>query len=112
MNTLPLPSLVSPLVDRLGKLVPPWNSWFQQFAQAAPAVANITIGISPFSYTANSNGSLIVSGGTVSNISLIRGTTTIIVATSTVNPVIIPISIGDTVQVTYTVSPTMQFLGA
>lgn len=112
MNTLPVPNLTAPLVNKLGKLIPPWNSWFQQFSQPAPAVVNVTVGASTFSYTANSNGSLIVSGGNVSDISLIRGTTTIQVATSTANPVIIPISIGDTVEITYSVLPTVQFLGA
>lgn len=110
--TNPVPNLTSPLVDKLGKLLPPWNSWFQQFSQAAPAVANVIVGASPFSYTANANGSLIVSGGNVSLITLTRGTDTITIATSTANTVIIPISIGDTVEVTYTVIPTMQFLGA
>lgn len=112
MNTLPVPNLLSPLVNAAGKLIPPWNSWFQQFSQAAPAVAAITVGGSPFSYTANSNGNLIVSGGTVSLITLTRGTDTIIIATSTATPRIVPISIGDTITVTYSVLPTLQFLGA
>ena len=110
--TNPVPNLTAPLVDRLGRLLPPWNSFFQQLVQKAPAVANVVVGISPFSYTANANGNLIVSGGTVSLITLTRGTITITIATSTANPVIVPISIGDTVAVTYTVLPTMQFLGA
>lgn len=120
MNRLPVPSLSSALVkvtdgrgNIIGKgyVIPPWNSWFQQFSQSAPSVATIAVGVSPFSYTANSNGNLIISGGTVSNISLIRGTTTIVIATSTAIPRIVPISIGDTVRVTYTVLPTLQFLG-
>lgn len=112
MNTLPVPNLTSALVNKLGKVIPPWNSWFQQFSQPAPAVAPIAVGASPFSYTANSNGTLIISGGTVSLISLTRGPTTILIATSTAIARIVPISIGDTVNVTYTVLPTLQFLGA
>lgn len=110
MNTLPVPNLNAPLVDTNRKVATPWNSWFQQFSQDAAAVATIVIGASPFSYTANSNGTLIISGGTVSAISLIRGSTNILL--STVRPLIIPISIGDTVSITYSVLPTIQFLGA
>ena len=108
--TLPLPNLTSALVDKLGKLVPPWNSWFQQFSQPAPAVQAITLSGSPFSYTANNNGTLIVSGGTVSAISLVRGAVSI--PLSTVRPIAVPISIGDIITITYTVVPTVQFLGA
>jgi len=107
--TLPVPNLNSPLVNKIGKLVPPWNNWFQQFSQQAPAVAAVTVGTSPFSYTANVDGRLIISGGTVSAIDLVRGTVTI--SLSTVRPLIIPISIGDTVSIIYTVLPTVQFLG-
>lgn len=108
--TLPLPNMNAPLVNKLGKIIPPWNSWFQQFSQQAPAVANVSVGASPFSYTAGVDGTLIISGGTVSAISLVRGITTI--PLSTVRPLAVPISIGDTVIVTYTVLPTLQFLGA
>lgn len=109
--TLPVPNLTAPLVNKLGKLIPPWNTWFQQFSQSAPQVAAITVAASPFSYTANDVGNLIISGGTVSLITLTRGTVTITIATSTATPRIVPISIGDMVSVTYTVLPTMQFLG-
>jgi hypothetical protein len=110
--TRPVPNLQAQLVNKLGFLIPPWNSFFQQLVQQAPEVAAITVGASPFSYTANANGNLIISGGTVSVIDLIRGTVTILIATSTAIPRIVPISIGDTVKVTYSVLPTLQFLGA
>ena len=113
MNQLPVPNLFAALVNpSTGKLLPPWNSWFQQFSQQAPQVAAITVGTSPFSYTANTPGNLIISGGTVSLITLTRGTVTITIASSTADPVIVPIAIGDTVEITYTVLPTIQFLGS
>ena len=108
--TLPVPNLQAPLVNKLGRLIPPWNSWFQQFTQPAPAVVSVTLTGSTFSYQANANGNLIISSGTVSAISLTRGTTTI--ALSTTRPLIVPISISDIVNITYTVAPTVQFLGA
>lgn len=98
--TLPVLNLTSPLVDKRGKLIPPWNSWFQQFSQNAPAVVSVTS--SPF--TANTKGTVIFSGA-VFTITLIRGSVNINVSSQR----IIPISIGDIV--TWSGAPTVQFLG-
>lgn len=114
-STRPVPNLNAPIgIARGAKvhLLEPWVQFFQQFVQNAPTVVNATVGTSPFSYTPNQNGTVIVSGGTVSLIQLIRGAISITIATSTTDPSVIPVSIGDTVKVTYTVLPTMQFLGA
>lgn len=107
--TQPVLNLNAPLVDpATGKLVEPWNSFFQQFTQSGQAVQNITLGASPFSYKANANGSVYVSGGTISNISLIRGRYAPIDITG---QKLIPIRIGDTVKVTYAAPPVIKFLG-
>lgn len=99
-----LPNMQAALVkinNGYGYLLPPWNSFFQQFTQTAPAVAAITA--SPF--TANVNGTLIIKGATT--ITLTRGAVSI----SLIGQVIIPISIGDTIS--WTGVPTsIQFLGA
>jgi hypothetical protein len=117
--TKTFPNMLAPLVNVKGSdgkmigqgfVIPPWNSWFQQFSQAPAGVAVITAGGSPFSYTPNDQGTVIISGGTVSNISLIRGTTTIPLFTSTAAPRSVTVSIGDTVIITYSVKPTIQFL--
>ena len=108
--TRPVPNLQAALVDKLGKLIPPWNAWFQQFSQAPNEAAGVTVGASPFSYTANKIGQVIVSGGTVSAIKLIRGLDSFILYTSTATPRAILVSIGDTVEVTYSVLPTIKFL--
>lgn len=108
--TSPLPNMLAALVDvRNGKgyIIDPWNSFFQQFTQQAPASVGIT-GTSPLTYTANVKGNLLVIGGTISNISLIRGSTTFNLTGQT----IIPISIGDTVVITFSVTPTIAFLGS
>lgn len=99
--TLPVPNLTAPLVDKLGKLIPPWNSWFQQFSQKAPTV--VTVSTSPF--TANSNGTVIFTGGAPA-ITLIRGTVSIVLTGQR----IIPISISDTIV--WVGATTVQFLGA
>jgi hypothetical protein len=107
--TNPVLNQNSPLVDTAtGKVIPPWNSFFQQFTQKAAAVQAITLTGSPFSYTPNSRGNVVISGGTVSAIALIRGLVTI--PLSTVRPFMVYLGIGDTIKVTYTVVPTIQFL--
>lgn len=98
---LPIPNLNSPLVNKLGNLISPWNSWFQQLSQKAPVITSITI--SPF--TANTNGTVIFTGG-APVITLTRGTISIILTGQR----IIPISISDTI--TWVGATTVQFLGA
>lgn len=103
--TTPLPNMQAPLgrvINGLVYLVSPWNSFFQQFVQPAPAVVIATTS-SPF--TANANGTLIFTGVSAS-IVLTRGLVNIDVTGER----IIPISIGDTV--TWIGTPTVQFLGA
>ena len=98
--TNPVVNLNSPLVDKTGKVIPPWNSFFQQFTQAAPAVSSVTQ--NPF--TANAIGKVVILGATT--ITLSRGSVSRLVSGET----IIPISIGDTVS--WTGSPTsVEFWG-
>lgn len=102
--TLPVPNMQAALARVKGGmayLVPPWNSFFQQFVQPAPAVASVTT--SPF--TANANGTVIFTGG-APVITLTRGTDNIVLTGQR----IIPISVGDTV--TWVGATTVQFLGA
>lgn len=93
--TNPVVNLGSPLVDtKSGKVIPPWNSFYQQFTENAPAVSSITQ--NPF--TANAIGKVIILGATT--ITLSRGNTSVLVS----GEKIIPISIGDTLS--WTGSPT------
>lgn len=99
--TNPVVNLNSPLVDtKTGKIIPPWNSFFQQFTQKAPAVADITI--SP--YTPNARGNVILTGATT--VALTRGSVVI----DLTGQRIIPVGIADTVS--WTGPATVQFLGA
>lgn len=108
--TTPVPNQQSALVkvtknsrgDLFGFVIPPWNSFFQQLTQKAPAVADV---ITSPPFTANANGTVIIKGATT--ITLTRG----LVSISLTGQIIIPISIGDTVS--WTGVPTsIQFLGA
>lgn|SRR5512147_1854626 len=108
MPTLPVPNQQAAIAEirknsagkLLAYLIPPWNSWFQQFSQPAPAVVNVST-LSPF--TANSNGTLILTGAGA--ITLTRG----LVNINLTGERIIPIGIGDTVT---WAGGTAQFLGA
>jgi hypothetical protein len=93
-----VPNLGAALVDASRKIIPPWNSFFQQFTQNAEAAS---IPVSPF--TPNTQGSLIFTTGTPT-ITLTRG---ILVLTLT-GQKIIPIAVGDTV--TWSGATTVHFL--
>ncbi len=94
-----VPNLLSPLVDKLGKVIPPWNSFFQQFTQKA---VDVQIFTSPF--TSNTQGFFIFTG-VAPSIILTRGITII----DMTGQKLIPVAVGDTLV--WTGSPTVQFLG-
>lgn len=99
-NTNPVFNQNSPLVDpATGKVQRPWNSFFQQFTQKAPAVENILDN----PYTPNVLGKVIIKGA--ATITLTRGK----VAIDLTGQVIIPMGIGDTLS--YTGPATIQWLG-
>lgn len=98
--TRPVPNTNAPMVDKSGKIIPPWNSFFQQFVQNAPAIQTVTQ--NPF--TANQNGTIIVNSAATAT-SLTRGSITINLGAG---QKIIPVSIGDTI----TTDGTSQFLGS
>lgn len=103
--TLPVPNTNQRLVDKLGKILNPWNLWFQSFSQPPQASQDVTVGVSPFDYKPNNVGTLYITGGTVSDVSVIRGIVTI--ALGNINRV--TVSIGDTIRITYSVLPTIRF---
>ena len=102
----PLPNQGSPFVKLpSGLIIPPWNSYLQQFTQAPPAITLITVGASPFSYRAVEPGYLSVIGGTVITIQLVRGSFSVYVAQT-----LVPMGIADTVIVIYSVTPNINFI--
>ena len=85
-----------------------WYRFFQALFQGYPpnAEAAVTPTSSPFKYTAQQAGFLIVQGGTVSAISFTR------VSAHTIGTVAgcFPMSNGDSITITYTVAPTITFV--
>ncbi len=104
--TLYLPNLNSQLVTADGRIKQPWNNFFQQFTQQPSGVMDIIVDISPFSYTTKEPGTLVISSGTISQVNLIRGNTTVDMGTSKN----IVVMIGDIIEITYSVLPSIQFL--
>lgn len=88
-------------MDKFGKLIPPWNTWFSQFTGQAPEVVDFSA-TNPL--TVNANGTVILTGA--ATVTLTRGSVSI----NLNGERIIPVSIGDTVS--WTGGATVQFLGA
>lgn len=104
--TLFVPNLLSRLVDRNGLVQKPWNSFFQQFSSQPSKVQAVIVGASPFSYTFGEPGTLVITGGTISQVDLDRGPDTVDYQTDRR----IVGMIGDIITITYSVLPTIQFL--
>lgn len=104
--TLFVPNLLSCLTDVSGLIQKPWNNFFSQFSSPPSAIKTIVVGTSPFQYQAGEPGTLVLTGGTVSNVSLIRGRDSVNLGT----PKSVLLMIQDIAQITYSVIPTLQFL--
>lgn len=85
------PGVNSPLVDNGGRITQPWLAFLQQFF-----VANQTPVGSTFPFTAPTQGTLALSGGSTTSIIIERGTT--FVPTGMVQG-LIPLLQGDTVTI-------------
>lgn len=101
-----LPNQLQSFVDSLGNITKVWSRYLQQFTQAPPNFISIELDGSPFAYTAKEPGYIVVKSGTISQLNLIRGSVTI----DLTGQKIVPVSISDTVEVTYSILPTMQFI--
>ena len=67
------------------------------------SVSAVTVGASPFDYTATRDGFVSIVGGTVSAVAYVREG----VSTSLGVVAVVPVKRGDTVRITYTVAPTV-----
>jgi hypothetical protein len=102
-----LPNNNPAFLDTNGRVSLPWFYWFQSLVGPGQPITPITVTASPSSFTANENGSFVISGGTVSNIQITRGVTTIAVGFTSG---IVPVKQNDIVIVTWTVIPTVNFI--
>lgn len=97
-----------PIMDKVtGRLNPAWFGFFSDLTAPATPIEVVTVGASPFTYTAVHAGSLLIKGGTVNQISLIRARVTVITGLTTG---FIPMSQNDQVEVTYAVIPDAWYV--
>lgn len=103
-----LPTYSQPLVDRGGKLSREWFTHLANiFTGKPPQMENgVTVGTSPFTYTAARKGIVIVHGGTVSMIQWARGTTNYNTGQT---QGVFPLSQGDSLVITHSGAPTFTF---
>lgn len=87
--------------DSLGEMV------LQPAERPTSAAETVTPEASPYTFTANGDGFLIVQGGTVSRIDFIRLASTVQIG---VVAGLFPVQLGDGIKVTYTVVPTITFI--
>lgn len=104
---LRLPNLAAVLVDTNGRVVSPWVQFFQGLVNPPAQVEAVTLTGSPFDYTVAGFGTVLVSGGTVSAIALVRGGSSLSLG---VTSGLIPVGDTDVVRITYTVAPTVTFI--
>ena len=85
-----------------------WYQFFVRIAQlsAERPIAPVSVGASPFVFTANTIGNVFVSGGTVASIVLKRSGVTLTCPEN----IFIPVAANDTVTITHTGAPTMTFV--
>ena len=86
-----------------------WRRWLHDIEVGTPPSneVTITVGASPFTYQALARGSVIISGGTVSTVTYSRTSGVAHLTGQTAG--MFPVSLGDTLVVTYGSAPTMVF---
>lgn len=103
-----MPDVSQPLNPK-GTTAAGWFRFWQGLWSGTPTGPQsvITVKSSPFSYVAPAGGSVLISGGTVSQIQYSRDGANFYVTGQTAG--MLPVSQGDTLVVTYSVPPTMVF---
>lgn len=101
-----LPDRNNPLVDQRGLVTQVWQLFFNALTPSVDAITALVVSASPASFTATQPGNVAVSGGTLTAVTLTRGSVVLNLGTSRV----VPVSVGDVVKVTYTAAPTMNFV--
>jgi len=101
------PNYVEPIVEGTNTSQS-YYRFFQAVDQGIPPALEtaVTVGGSPFTYTAQHGGFMIITGGMVSDVSFVRGTS----YTTGQTAGVFPLSFGDQLVVTYSGAPTMTFV--
>jgi hypothetical protein len=104
------PTYDQPLTTK-GQIATSWWRFWSGLGQGRPSgpTAGIVVGSSPFQYTATQGGTVIVNGGSTTQIAYSRDGANFFITGQTAG--MFPLSQGDILKVTYPVSvPTMTFV--
>lgn len=101
-NVSGVPKPSATIVDGTGLISRDWWRFLNSLVSAPPPEVGVTLGVSPTTYTANVNGMILLTGGTVSVVQLQRVNT----YTTGLTAGLFPLSVGDKLSITYTVLPT------
>jgi hypothetical protein len=101
------PNTLAEFIDRAtGRVIKPWIQYLQQFTQAPAPYKPISVGTSPFTFTAAEPGFLCVLNGTVTTQTVKRGSISLDITGIRFTPV----GVNDTVTITYSTVPTVFFI--
>ncbi len=101
-----IPSQLLPLVDPVtGQCTDTWYGAFTNIVSPTTPITVVTLGPSPFELVAVHAGYVLIVGGTVTQLGLIRARVTIADIGQTSG--FVPVSQGDIVVITYAVAPNV-----
>jgi hypothetical protein len=101
-----VPNSNVPLVDSTGRITQTWQRFLGALIAAPGGIAAVTVSASPASFTAAARGTVGITGGTLTSVTLTRAGIAIVLGTTRA----IPVANGDKVTVVYTVAPTINFV--
>jgi len=104
-----LPQANTPVIDPQGRFTVPWWRFFSGLFSKPPAESSVAVGSSPFLWGATQDGFVVVEGGTVSLIELLRGPSVVTTYNLGATQGQFIVRNGDAIQITYTVAPTVTF---
>lgn len=104
-----LPNAADKLIDEQGRPSQVWWRFFNRLFDRPPRESAITVGASPFLTSFTQDGFVIVEGGTVSLIELLRGSSVLTTYNLGATAGQFVVKNGDAIQITYTVAPTVTF---
>jgi hypothetical protein len=105
------PSIQSPLVDDKQLITYPWsqflNTLWNGTGSKGLSPQKVALGTSPATYKATRQGTLYISAGTVSQVNFIRGNVTVPTGILSGN---IPVQQGDSITISYSALPKVNFV--
>jgi hypothetical protein len=103
------PSNLQPFVDAKRNITEVWQLFLAQFVSPPLPPVPLTLTGSPYGFQTGEPGVMVITGGAVSDISIVRGTTTVPTGQTAGS---FYLGLQDTIVVTYSVAPDMTFLPA